>query len=410
MYLLPHVSVAAVVGSLVVSWLGSLHWHLLQIFLTLALIVLSLALVAGFFMYRLVDEVAIIAKKEAIESHSEKAQRLLIIGSNPVLEFGYAYGSEDSSRLLSSASDSLQSHLEPPHTAVWDPAMLLLGALGFLSSYSEGTMATWIVIFMHRYVCSRLLAVYAYTIFYSCEALGRLTCDSLRARLGRRRLLQLAGGLNVLGIAVLLASAKLKPAQGLGGSVGDTPWVVLGTAYLGTALAGLGCSVLIPTVLSSAGQLPGIHPGTAIAAVSVATNSGSIVGPALTGGMSSALGSLWAALAMLAAVGALVPLLASGVVTEDSAVNGNTGNTGNAGNAGNAGSTGSAGRRPRGDMSGDKHTSGSHSSGSLLGRVNAQAQEEVWQEEASERVMRRFSEADGPVVVVVVVDHLRSRV
>jgi hypothetical protein len=275
---------------------------------------------------------------------------------------------------------------------------------------------------MHRYVCSRLLAVYAYTIFYSCEALGRLACDSLRARLGRRRLLQLAGGLNVLGIAVLLASAKLKPAQGLGGSVGDTPWVVLGTAYLGTALVGLGCSVLIPTVLSSAGQLPGIHPGTAIAAVSVATNSGSIVGPALTGGMSSALGSLWAALAMLAAVGALVPLLASGVGTEDSAVNGNTGNTGNTGSVGNAGSTGSAGRRPaggyrqyrqyrqcgQGDMSGDKHTSGSHSSGSLLGRVNAQAQEEVWQEEVSERVMRRFSEAEGQVVVVV--DHLRSRV
>jgi hypothetical protein len=140
---LPHVSVAAVVGSLVVSWLGSPHWHLLQTFLTLALIVLSLALVAGFFMYRLVDEVAIIAKKEAIESHSEKAQRLLIIGSNPVLEFGYANGSEDSSRLLSSASDSLQSHLDPPHTAVWDPALLLLGALGFLSSYSEGTVATW---------------------------------------------------------------------------------------------------------------------------------------------------------------------------------------------------------------------------------------------------------------------------
>ena len=86
--------------------------------------------------------------------------------------------------------------------------------------------------------------------------------------------------------------------------------------YIGSACTGMGLSTLIPTVFSTAGHLPGVHPGTAIATVAFFAYSGSIVGPPLIGGLSTGFESLALSLAVASVLISTISFLSVGILPE----------------------------------------------------------------------------------------------
>lgn len=134
--------------------------------------------------------------------------------------------------------------------------LLVLSLVGFLASFGEGAVVTWITIFFTRSFTQAPGGLYSigFSTFMVCMALGRFCCDALRQLVGRRAMCQAAGVLSSTGLLLVALSPKVSDET-------------VGWACLGCATAGLGLSTLIPTVFSSAGHLPGVHSGTAISQV-----------------------------------------------------------------------------------------------------------------------------------------------
>jgi len=60
----------------------------------------------------------------------------------------------------------------------------------------------------------------------------------------------------------------------------------------GIALMGIGLSTLVPNIFVTAGRIPGVEAGSAIAQLSIFVNLGSVSGPAIIGFASSIMSSL----------------------------------------------------------------------------------------------------------------------
>ncbi len=76
---------------------------------------------------------------------------------------------------------------------------------------------------------------------------------------------------------------------------------------IGFGLVGLGLSNLIPVLFSAGGRVPGVHPGTGIAAVATAGYAGFLIGPPLIGLAAELVGlavALWLVVVALALVAA----------------------------------------------------------------------------------------------------------
>jgi len=73
------------------------------------------------------------------------------------------------------------------------------------------------------------------------------------------------------------------------------------TAIAGFGCLGIGVALIIPTVFSAAGRLPGLSPGTAISIVSACGWIGFVCGPPLIGELASAT-SIAVALGLLPAL------------------------------------------------------------------------------------------------------------
>jgi hypothetical protein len=79
---------------------------------------------------------------------------------------------------------------------------------------------------------------------------------------------------------------------------------VLGVAYVGALLWGLGISIAFPLAMSAAGETPGRGP-SAIATVATIAYSGFLVGPPLIGTVAHDVGldrALWVVLALTAGI------------------------------------------------------------------------------------------------------------
>lgn len=151
--------------------------------------------------------------------------------------------------------------------------------MGFAASYGEGALVTWSVIYFKRYLhVPSALDSLGFFAFMILMATGRFSCDSIRKKIGRVKLIRWAGFLAAGGIALLVVAPSV-------------PYSV-GCAVLGVSSTGAGLSTLIPTVFSSAGHMPNSHAGTAIATVAAFTYCGSIVSPPMVGGLSQGIGSL----------------------------------------------------------------------------------------------------------------------
>jgi hypothetical protein len=168
-------------------------------------------------------------------------------------------------------------------------AVAVLGLLAFLVLVGEGAMADWTAVYLRDSLHTGPgVAAAGFASFSGLMALGRLFGDRVVASLGTTVILR---GSAILASAGLASGLLL--AQPL-------------AAVIGFGLVGLGLSNLIPVLFSAGGRVPGVHPGTGIAAVATAGYSGFLVGPPVIGlaaeliGLPNALGLVVVALTLVA--------------------------------------------------------------------------------------------------------------
>jgi len=159
--------------------------------------------------------------------------------------------------------------------------VLVLGAIAFASMLCEGASADWASVYLRSSIhVGAGEAGLGYTAFALTMVLVRLSGNRLLTAFPGRRLLPALAIVATAGFAAGL----------LGGSTA--------TVIAGFGCLGIGLALVIPTVNSAAGRLPGLSPGTAIAMVSACGWAGFVFGPPIIGELASAT-SLTAALVIL---------------------------------------------------------------------------------------------------------------
>lgn len=166
--------------------------------------------------------------------------------------------------------------------------VLVLGAIAFASMLCEGASADWASVYLRGSIhVSAGEAGLGYATFALMMVLVRLSGNWLLTVFDRRRLLP--------------ALAIVASAGFAGGLLGGSPASVLA----GFGCLGVGLALVIPTVNSTAGRLPGLSPGAAIAMVSAWGWAGFVLGPPIIGELASAT-SLTAALGILPVLAACI--------------------------------------------------------------------------------------------------------
>ncbi|MGZ8376950.1 MAG: MFS transporter [Gemmatirosa sp.] len=192
-------------------------------------------------------------------------------------------------RLLPAAADAAPGG---PAFARPSRALLALGVVAFCVLFGEGAMADWSAVYLRDVArAGPGLAAAGFAAFSLTMAAGRAVGDALTRRLGPARLVRAGGLLCAAGLGIALALSS--------------PWA----AVVGFGAVGAGLSSVFPTVLASAGRMPGQSPGTAIAAVSTFGYTGFLVGPPVIGLVAEG-SSLRVGLAVVVAAGLVIAALA----------------------------------------------------------------------------------------------------
>ena len=180
-------------------------------------------------------------------------------------------------------------------TIVPKAAVLLLGALCFLSFLGEGAVLDWSAVFLREQrQVDVSLAGMGYAAFSVAMTICRFTGDAVTHRFGPRPVLRVGGALACAGfLAVALLPSTL-------------------AALAGFVLVGIGASNLVPVLFSGAGRVPGVPPGIALATVTTIAYIGLLLGPALIGFVADAT-SLQVAFVLVAAMFGVVAMAAARV-------------------------------------------------------------------------------------------------
>jgi MFS family permease len=215
--------------------------------------------------------------------------QLLLLGV-PVLVIGEAL----SARMLPDAGAPAETTApehrnRPPRPARrFSRAVLILGAIAFASMLCEGASADWASVYLRGPLhAGAAVAGLGYTAYSLTMVIARLSGNQL---LGRFRVQSV--------LPVLAAVACAGFTAGLAAGTGAA-------AIAGFACLGIGLALVVPTVNSAAGRLPGLSPGAAIVAVSTCGWLGFVCGPPLIGALASAT-SLPLALAVVPALVAFI--------------------------------------------------------------------------------------------------------
>lgn len=166
--------------------------------------------------------------------------------------------------------------------------VLILGAIAFASMLCEGASADWGSVYLHGSLgASAAVAGLAYTAFSLTMVVVRLSGNTLLARFRPYRLL---------------------PALAAVAAAGFTAGLIIGgiaATIAGFGCLGIGLALVVPSVNSASGRLPGRSPGAAIAMVSSFGWAGFVFGPPIIGELAAAT-SLAAALAVLPVLAACI--------------------------------------------------------------------------------------------------------
>ena len=217
----------------------------------------------------------------AVGAHIGLTAQLLVLGA-VVLASTFVF-----TRNLLRDQVTAPVHVDPggavsqPSGRRWSGAVLLLGAIAFASMLCEGAAADWASVYLSGPLDSGgAIRGVGYVTFSLAMVVVRLLGNRLLGRHHANRLLPTLAAVATAGFGAALAIAE--PAA----------------AFAGFFCLGIGLALVVPTVFSAAGRLPGLHPGTAVATVSAFGWAGFVTGPPLIGRLAGVT-SLPAALALL---------------------------------------------------------------------------------------------------------------
>ncbi len=167
--------------------------------------------------------------------------------------------------------------------------LVWLGALGFLGSMSEGSIADWSGVYLKdHFQVTDGFAPLALTAFSVMMLVARLCGDRMKACFGARRL---------VGCGALLSACGLFFAV-----FAPNPYCALA----GFAAAGMGLSLLFPFVYSAAGK----EGPMAFAGVATMSYSGSLMGPPIVGTLAEIVG-MQAAMGFIGSLSLVMAIIAS---------------------------------------------------------------------------------------------------
>ena len=149
----------------------------------------------------------------------------------------------------------------------WPPRSLLgVGLIVFGAAVGEGAVADWSAVYLRDELGTGAgFAAIGYASFAVAMLVARLLGDTLTAHWGAVRVAAQGGLVAALGLSFGLLVA--------------TPWAVL----IGFACVGWGLASAFPLAFGAAGNMPGLEPGVALAAVATMGYTGFLLGPPLIG-------------------------------------------------------------------------------------------------------------------------------
>jgi fucose permease len=153
-----------------------------------------------------------------------------------------------------------------PMLALPRGVLLLIGVLLMFGFGTEGACWDWTAIYLHKTLLAKeSTAAIGFGLFCGAMAVGRLTGDRLINRIGLKKTLEIGAMAAAAGIlmAVTLPSVPASIA--------------------GFMLCGYGLSNVVPILFRAAGNVPGVPPGTGIAAVSTCGYGMFFLAPPLIG-------------------------------------------------------------------------------------------------------------------------------
>lgn len=155
---------------------------------------------------------------------------------------------------------------EGPAFRLPNTSMISIGVIAFCCMLGEGAMADWSTNYMEKIAgASKALAPIGLSSFALAMTIGRFFGDSVRAKLGDRKLLVYLGLISSSGLIITLLFVH--------------PLVVI----TGLFITGLGLSSIVPIAYSIAGNTKDLSPGVGLAMVTTVGYSGFLFGPPIIG-------------------------------------------------------------------------------------------------------------------------------
>ena len=169
--------------------------------------------------------------------------------------------------------------------------LAVLGALAASGALVEDAGSSWGALYLREELGAGAAAGgLAFVALQAAQTVGRLTGDRVVDRFGQRRVALTGGALTAVGMGAALA------------------WPSIPGTLAGFALAGLGVATLVPAVMHTADELPGLSAGVGLSVVSWLLRVGFLISPTLVGFAADAT-SLRAALLSVVLAGLLVLVL-----------------------------------------------------------------------------------------------------
>lgn len=194
-------------------------------------------------------------------------------------------------RLLADPAEDRHTGSTRPFRVLGHPLVLTLAVIALACMVCEGAAADWSAVYLRESLgASEAIGGLGYVAFSLTMLTVRLGGDVLLGRIAARTLLPGFALVSTVGFAIALVAGNVA------------------VALVGFAALGIGLALIVPTVFSAAGRLPGVNPGTAVAAVSALGWAGFMFGPVVIGQLSE-LTSLPVALGVIPVLVAAVTVL-----------------------------------------------------------------------------------------------------
>lgn len=156
--------------------------------------------------------------------------------------------------------------LRSPALRAVAPLILTLGVLAACGAVVEDAGSSWGSLYLTTNLSASIATgALAFVALQTAMTVGRLTGDRVVDRFGQRRVVRAGGALTATGMGLALAIPTI------------------GTALAGFALAGLGVATLVPAVMHTANEVPGIPIGVGLTIVSWMLRIGFLLSPPLVG-------------------------------------------------------------------------------------------------------------------------------